>query len=236
MTLVMTKIWRIIGYFSQHTQLNTNNMPLSKNMPSSKNTNNCLYHWQTGLSDQSSTKSGQPPNKMGIFLPSIDDLTDIVAIYNMAVPSKSITADLTPIRTNMRTAWFHEHLHNPKRPIYVLKQLDNGVDGGKGRLVGWGSFSDLYARPAYHISSEISLYLHPDYQQNGIGRTLLTWMLQQASGLGIKNVVALIFAHNQPSLALFKRLEFVQWGYMPQVCDMDGFLADVVMLAKQTQT
>lgn len=49
-------------------------------------------------------------------------------------------------------------------------------------------------------------------------------------------MVALIFAHNQPSLALFKRLEFVQWGYMPQVCDMDGFLADVVMLAKQTQT
>jgi len=45
-------------------------------------------------------------------------------------------------------------------------------------------------------------------------------------------VVALIFAHNQPSLGLFRKLGFEQWGYMPKVCDMEGFIADVVMLGK----
>ena len=57
-------------------------------------------------------------------------------------------------------------------------------------------------------------------------------MLTQAPSLGIHNVVALIFAHNQPSLGLFRKLGFEQWGYMPKVCDMEGFIADVVMLGK----
>jgi phosphinothricin acetyltransferase len=57
-------------------------------------------------------------------------------------------------------------------------------------------------------------------------------MLTQAPSLGIHNVIALIFAHNQPSLGLFRKLGFEQWGYMPKVCDMQGFIADVVMLGK----
>ena len=55
-------------------------------------------------------------------------------------------------------------------------------------------------------------------------------MMIQAPSLGINNIIALIFAHNQPSLRLFNKLGFTQWGYLPQVCDMDGFFADVVML------
>lgn len=54
----------------------------------------------------------------------------------------------------------------------------------------------------------------------------------QAPSLGICNVIALVFAHNQPSLGLFRKLGFEQWGYMPKVCDMQGFIADVVMLGK----
>ena len=92
------------------------------------------------------------------------------------------------------------------------------------------SFSDLYARTAYHISTEISIYLDQGFQGRGLGSLLIRWMLTQAPSLGIRNVVALIFGHNTPSLGLFYKLGFEQWGYMPQVCDMDGFIADVVML------
>lgn len=191
-----------------------------------QNTQGCLFQWQLSF-------SSHPPITLGVFSASIDDLADVVAIYNAAVPSRSVTADLTPVSTAMREKWFFDHLHDPNRPIYVLKRLDDNGLPLPLPLIGWGSFSDLYARPAYHISSEISLYLHPDYHKQGIGRDFLTWMLQKAPSLGIKNVVALIFAHNQPSLALFRQLGLEQWGHMPQVCDMDGFLADVVMLAKQ---
>ena len=159
----------------------------------------------------------------------VADLPAILAIYNQNIASKQATADLVPVTQEARKVWFYEHINNPKRPIYVLKTLHQLSEP---TLVAWGSFSDLYARPAYHISSEISVYVHQDYHGQGLGRRLILWMLSQAPSLGIDNVVALIFAHNAPSLRLFCSLGFEQWGHLPQVCDMDGFIADVLMLGR----
>lgn len=169
----------------------------------------------------------------------IDDLAAILAIYNQSIASKQATANLAEVSMDERAVWFSEHINNPQRPIYVVKINDQNTadsqstderDTNIATIVAWGSFSDLYARTAYHISSEISIYLHSDYHGQGLGGLLTRWMLTQAPTLGIRNIVALIFAHNQPSLGLFSKLGFTQWGYMPQVCDMDGFIADVVML------
>ena len=167
---------------------------------------------------------------------SDEDLSEILLIYNQSIAGKQATANLTPVTSEEREAWFAEHIDSATRPIYVVKVVDKAVNSDKQRecssIVAWGSFSDLYARPAYHISSEISIYIHNDYHGQGLGSLLVRWMLQQAPSLGIHNVAALIFAHNQPSLGLFGKLGFEQWGLMPKVCDMDGFIADVVMLGK----
>lgn len=154
------------------------------------------------------------------------DLIAVLDIYNQSIAGKQATANLVPVTTTERADWFEEHITNPNRPIYVVKTQK----GDSSIIVAWGSFSDLYARTAYHISSEISIYLHNDYHRKGLGSLLAQWMLTQASSLGIRNIIALIFAHNTPSLGLFRKLGFEQWGYMPQVCDMQGFIADVVML------
>ena len=167
---------------------------------------------------------------------SDEDLSEILLIYNQSIAGKQATANLTPVTSEEREAWFAEHIDSATRPIYVVKAVDKAVNSDKQRecssIAAWGSFSDLYARPAYHISSEISIYIHNDYHGQGLGSLLVRWMLQQAPSLGIHNVAALIFAHNQPSLGLFGKLGFEQWGLMPKVCDMDGFIADVVMLGK----
>lgn len=177
------------------------------------------------------------------------DLAAILKIYNQSIAGKQATANLVAVTIDERMVWFEEHLNNFKRPIYVVKAIDctdinsdgpernNHLSSFKylsltSTIVAWGSFSDLYARTAYHISSEISIYSHQDYQAQGLGCLLASWMLTQAPTLGIYNVVALIFAHNGPSLSLFRKLGFEQWGYLPQVCDMQGFIADVVMLGK----
>lgn len=167
-------------------------------------------------------------NKFIVQRASHNDLAAIVDIYNQSIAGKQATAILAPVTSVERAQWFDEHINNPKRPIYVIKTQSDSK--ASATIVAWGSFSDLYARTAYHISSEISIYLHRDYQGQGLGSLLIGWMLTQAPSLGIYNIVALIFAHNTPSLGLFRKLGFEQWGYMPQVCDMQGFIADVVML------
>ncbi|MGP9556066.1 GNAT family N-acetyltransferase [Psychrobacter sp. AOP7-A1-24] len=164
---------------------------------------------------------------------SKEDLAEVLDIYNQSIPGKQATANLALVTVEERAAWFNEHLDSATRPIYVVKALpSNDVNQAKPPVVAWGSFSDLYARTAYHISTEISIYLDQDYQGKGLGSLLTHWMLTQAPSLGIRNIIALVFAHNQPSLGLFRKLGFEQWGYMPEVCDMEGFIADVVMLGK----
>lgn len=190
---------------------------------------------------------------------SDEDLSEILVIYNQSIAGKQATANLEPVTHEERATWFAEHISSATRPIYVVRRAlimadknvinsdeaegANDLDGTNNAeqlksypIVAWGSFSDLYARPAYHISSEISIYLHKDYHGQGLGSLLAHWMLEQAPSLGIYNIVALVFAHNQPSLGLFRKLGFEQWGYMPQVCDMNGFTADVVMLGKSLVT
>ena len=57
-------------------------------------------------------------------------------------------------------------------------------------------------------------------------------MLEQAPSLGIRNIVAVIFGHNHASIRLFESFGFLEWGRLPQICDLDGQLADVVLMGK----
>jgi phosphinothricin acetyltransferase len=54
-----------------------------------------------------------------------------------------------------------------------------------------------------------------------------------APSLGIANVLAFIFAHNQPSIALFEAQGFTRWGLLPQVCELDAAEKDVVILGRR---
>ena len=97
-----------------------------------------------------------------IRLATHEDLAQIVEIYNSTVASRQSTADLEPVSVASREAWFQAH-QKPNRPIYVLaNQLDNSV-------LAWASFSDYYARVAYDMTAEISLYVRHD--SRGVVRT-----------------------------------------------------------------
>ncbi|WP_296402875.1 GNAT family N-acetyltransferase [Psychrobacter sp.] len=158
-----------------------------------------------------------------IRLAKPDDLAQVVAIYNQSIAGKASTADLTPVTIADRKIWFDDHLNNPHRPIYIMTNAT-------GSIVAWGSFSDVKSRLAYHISSEISIYVAESGQGLGLGKQMLQWMLSQAPQLGITNILALIFGHNKPSLALFNKFGFEQWGKLPNVCDMQDFRADIIIL------
>ena len=153
-----------------------------------------------------------------------DDLAEIVAIYNSTVASGQSTADLQPVRIEQRQAWFDAH-RQPHRPLYVWRD-------GQQNMTAWASFSDYYPREAYRISAEISMYIHESYRGRGLGREILAFMLALAPDLGVRNVLAVIFAHNAASLHLFERFGFETWGRLPAVCEMPKRTADVLILGK----
>lgn len=149
------------------------------------------------------------------------DLAEIVAIYNAAIPSRMATADLEPVSVESRLGWFkgRSPVH---RPLWIIE-----VDG---IIAGWLSFQSFYGRPAYHSTAEISIYISPNYQKCGLGKQLLTKAIQESPNLGIKTLIAYIFAHNYPSLKLFQSFNFQRWGYLPEVADLDGVERDLVIM------
>lgn len=154
-----------------------------------------------------------------------DDIASVVAIYNQSIPTKQATAELTPVTIADKQDWFDGHIHRQATRPMLVAVKDNQV-------VGWGGFTDLYSREAYNISSEVSIYIDEQAKGQGMGKALLLKLLALAPSLGIQQVVAKIFAHNQPSLQLFDKMGFESWGVLRQVCDMDGFIADVAILGK----
>ena len=170
-------------------------------------------------------------HNLSIRLAAIDDLPRIVEIYNQSIAGKQATADLQPVSVADRQAWFDAHTGN--RPLVVAQtSSETSSETSLGEIIGWGSLSDLYARPAYHISTEISIYVADEAKGQGVGKALVNYLIEVAPSCGVQQVVALIFAHNTPSLAMFEKLGFETWGKFKQVCDMKGFIADVVILGK----
>lgn len=163
-----------------------------------------------------------------ITLATQSDLPEIVAIYNSTIASRRVTADLQPVSVANRQAWFEAH-QKPSRPIYIMKNQEDG------QIIAWASFSDYYSRAAYDMTAEISIYVHEQARGRGVGKRFLADMLRRAPELGIRNVIGVIFAHNQASIALFRSFGFEQWGRLPEVCDLGEQTADIVILGKKIE-
>lgn len=154
---------------------------------------------------------------------NIEDLEKIVAIYNASIPSRIATGDLQKITVESRINWFKERAHE-RYPIWVLERDKN--------VIGWLSLQHFYGRPAYKSTAEISLYISPNHQGQGIGKKLLQYAIEQSPKLNLRVLLGFIFAHNQPSLNLFKKHQFQQWGYLPKVAQLDGLEKDLVIMGR----
>ncbi len=152
-----------------------------------------------------------------------DDLPSIVAIYNAAIPGRLASADTEPVTVGARQSWFVEH--SPDRhPLWVLDQ--------SSRIVGWLSLSPFYGRPAYVKTVEVSVYIDPPFHRKGFGTTLLKEVARRAPDLGIETLLAFVFGHNRPSIRLFEKAGFTQWGKLPRVADIDGVKRDLLILGR----
>lgn len=154
---------------------------------------------------------------------TIDDLPKIVEIYNESIPDRQATADTVPIKVEDRIAWFNAH--SKQRPLWVI--IENEI------IMGWLSLHDFYGRPAYKKTVEISVYVSKQHQKKGLAKQLVQHCFANISELEINTILAFVFAHNIASLELFKKFGFLQWGYLPQVAELDEQQKDVVILGWQ---
>lgn len=188
-----------------------------------------LFDWHKQRTFILSTKNihtlSKPANMLSYRNATIEDLPQIVDIYNSVIPSGMVTADTTHVSVESKVQWFHKHSHD-KRPLWIVENIHNEV-------FGWVSFQSFYGRPAYDATVEIGIYLHPTQRGKGVGKEILHYCLENASHYGIKTLLGFIFAHNEPSLHLFKKAGFAEWGMLPDVANLFGVERSLIIMGKR---
>ena len=155
---------------------------------------------------------------------TLEDLPMIVDIYNSTIPGRMVTADTEPVSVEDRLNWFHEH-NAEKRPLWVVEY--------ENKICGWVSLQSFYGRPAYNATAEVSIYLHEHFRGKGLGKKILSKVIEECPKFEIETLLGFIFGHNEPSLRLFSNFGFENWAHLPEVAKLDGIKRDLVILGKK---
>ena len=152
------------------------------------------------------------------------DLAAIVAIYNTAVLERISTADTEPVTVKQRQPWFRAH-DAARRPMWVAE--------ADGVVVGWLSLQDFHERVAYGHTAEVSVYVAKDWRRRGVAWELLQKAIAFAPSARIRTIVALVFAHNDPSVGFFEGAGFERWAHLPRVAEIDGMERDLLIFGRR---
>lgn len=156
------------------------------------------------------------------------DFSQIIAIYNQAIPCRRITADLEPVTEDVRRPWFEAHLNSSIHPIWVL---ESAVENGK--ILGWCSFSPFYARAAFHETVEVSVYLDENAKGKGYGSKAIQFLQSQMPICGVNTLMAYVIEENTISRKMFEKQGFEQWGRYPNIANMQDSLQTFLMYGYQ---
>ena len=139
---------------------------------------------------------------------TVQDLPQMLAIYNDAVLHTTATYDYEPRPPEKQLEWFA----TKQQAGYPVLVADAG-----GQVAGFASYGAFRAWAGYRFTVEHSVYVRPDCRRAGLGRSLLEALVQQASAQGYHVMVGGIDAANAASVALHESLGFERCGVLRQV-------------------
>lgn len=167
----------------------------------------------------------QPAAAVDVRPATVTDLPAITAIYGEAVRTGTATFELDPPDLAEMTARF-DALMRGSFPYFVAVT--------DGEIAGYAYAGPYRARPAYRFTVEDSIYLAPWAQRRGIGSTLMTRLVDEASARGFRQMIAVIGdSANAGSIGLHRRAGFAMTGTFHAVGYKFGRWLDAVLMQRE---
>lgn len=132
------------------------------------------------------------------------DWPQVAAIYEQGIAHHKATFAQEAPSYEVWDAEHHKHTR-------LVAETPEGI------LAGWVALAPSFAREVYNGVAEISIYIHDDYQHQGVGRMLLKAAAEESERNGIWTLEALIFDDNLPSLELFRKCGYTDLGVRPKL-------------------
>ncbi len=152
------------------------------------------------------------------------DLPGLTGIYNHYVRETPITFDLEPFSVEARRPWFEQFGSEGPHRLLVAES--------GGDLLGYACSHRFRVKPAYDVSVEATIYLHPERMGNGTGSRLYTALFELLEDEDVHRAYAGVTLPNERSLQIHRRFGFREIGAFNEVGRKFGRYWDVMWLEK----
>ena len=137
-----------------------------------------------------------------------NDLPEILEIYNDVIMNTTAVYDYEPHTLEMRLQWFRTK-QEQGFPVFVATE--------KGKIVGLSSIGPFRAWAAYKFSVENSVYVASNSRGRGIGKLLLSPLIEESKKLQLHTIIARIDATNDASIKLHQHFGFKEVAHFKEV-------------------
>ena len=135
------------------------------------------------------------------------DCSAILEIINEQILTGTALYDYQPRTLIQQLAIFDEKLQKGF-PIIVAKNTDE--------IVGFGYYSEFRFREAYKFTVEHSVYAKKNYIGKGIGKLLLTELIELAKKQNLHTMIGVIDSENESSIAFHEKFGFEKAGFIKE--------------------
>ena len=115
-------------------------------------------------------------------------------------------------------------MNNRKMPHLVAEEA--------GTVLGYAYAVPFRKRPAYRYTVKHSIYVRSDRLHAGIGRQLMTALIDACAAAGFRQMIGYIDGANEASLRLHEACGFRRVGLLPSVGFKFGHWSDSVMMQR----
>jgi L-amino acid N-acyltransferase YncA len=151
------------------------------------------------------------------------DADAICRIYNQGIEDRVATLE-TELRTpDERRQWLAAR--DPRHPVIVAETTERTI-------LGWGSLNVFNARDAYRHVADFSIYVDRGARGRGVGRVMLTRLIELGREHGYHKLVLSAFPTNASGMALYTKHGFRTVGIYKEQGQLDGRWVDTIIMEK----
>lgn len=109
------------------------------------------------------------------------------------------------------------------------------VARGDDAVIGWTALTPVSNRCVYGGVAEVSIYIAPTHQRQGVGRALLAELIGLSESAGLWMLQACVFPENRASVALHQAAGFRVVGCRERLGCLHGVWRDILLLERRSQ-
>lgn len=149
------------------------------------------------------------------------DVPKILNIINYSILHTTANYNYDIQTLEVQQKWFEDKKAN-NFPVIVAEVNEN--------VIGFGSYGTFREKIGYQYTVEHSVYVEDEFTGKGIGKLLLSELIQLAKQQGFHVMIGAIDADNKGSIAFHKKFGFVENGIIKEAGFKFGKWLDLLFM------